>query len=564
MSWRQQGFFHALLISAVCLTSSVSGQEEKAILDSYRSAAANPGDAGRGKQVFESKQAACTTCHVIAGKQRLAGPDLSVIGDKYSRDQLIRSVLEPSAGIHADYATQIVITVDGKSHTGVVRQQTAKELQLLDAEGKLVRIPLDAIEEQKRVTTSLMPNDLYKTVKADEFTDLIEYLATLRQQEGDAFPGMPAEIPAVAKQVTLVPLHSEEMRFDHPVWVIAKPGTRDTVLVVEQQTRKIWQLIKSADGDRKELFADISHEAITGQFEGVLCLAFHPNFVENGKYYLNYHVQEDNVFSPVIVERQATEDLSRDIGGASRRLLQIKQPTVLHWGGMLAFGPDGYLYIGAGDGGPQEDPLGNGQNMSSFMGKILRIDVDNRSQGKPYAIPKTNPFKDARRGVKPEIWAYGFRMPWRFSWDSKTGEMYVGDIGQNLFEEVSMPRLGENMGWNVYEGFTRFSDQYKRRGENFTPPVYSYRRKQGVSVTGGYVYRGNRSPSYHGAYLFSDFESKQIWALTQKNRQLTMVRQIGNCPEKPASFGIDADGELLIVGYEGTIYRVVLDESVLQ
>jgi len=560
---------HAILLSVlvlpVSLASPLRAQDDtKAILESYRSAAAHAGDAAAGRRVFQSKEAACTTCHAISGKQQLAGPSLAVVGDKYTRDQLIKSVLEPSAGIHPDYASQIVITNDGKSHTGVLRRRTDSEIQLLDSEGMLLKIPLEDIEEQKRSSTSLMPSDLYKTVKQQQFVDLVEYLSTLRQKIGRAYPGMPTEIASVARPASVVPLHSEEMRFDHPVWIIAKPGTTDSYLVVEQKTRKIYQLTKGAGSDSKELFADISHEAITGQFEGVLCLAFHPDFLENRKYYLNYHVRENDVFSPVIVERQATADLSQDIGGASRRLLQIPQPTELHWGGMLAFGPDGYLYIGAGDGGPQEDPLGNGQNMSIFLGKILRIDVDHRDEGKEYAIPGTNPFKDAGEAIRPEIWAYGFRMPWRFSWDSKTGEMYVGNIGQNLFEEVNMPRIGENHGWNVFEGFAPFSNQYRRRGEKYTPPVLSYRRKDGVSVTGGYVYRGTRSPSYVGAYIFSDFESKTIWAMTQVDRTLVKVRKIGTVPEKPASFGLAADGELLIVGYEGTIYRLLLDESVFE
>ena len=553
-----------LLIATGAITPLIAQDDEKAILNTYRAAAAKPGDASAGKQLFASKKADCTKCHAINGKKPLAGPDLAVIGDKYTRQQLIRSVLEPSAGIHPDYASQVIITKDGKTYTGVLQSSTDRELQLLDAEGKLVRIAVSEVEQQKRSKTSLMPTGLYKKLPAQQFANLIEYLVTLKQKDGIAYPGMPAEIPEIAKPVSLVPLHSKAMRFDHPVWIIAKPGTTHTYLVVEQQTRKIYQLTKSPQGDRKELFADLSHEAITGQFEGVLCLAFHPHFLKNRKYYLNYHVQEDGIFSPVIVERKATEDLSRDVGGASRRLLKIPQPTVLHWGGMLAFGPDGYLYIGAGDGGPQEDPLGNGQNLKIFLGKILRIDVDHQGKGKLYAIPDTNPFKNTGAGVKPEIWAYGFRMPWRFSWDSKTKEMYVGDIGQNLFEEVNMPRLGENHGWNVYEGFAPFSKQYQRKGEKFTPPVVSYRRKTGVSVTGGYVYRGTRSPSFVGAYIFSDFESKTIWAMKQQNRKLTMIRKIGQVPEKPASFGIAADGELFIVGYQGTIFRLVLDQSVLK
>jgi putative heme-binding domain-containing protein len=564
---RETRQFLSVLIAIFILGGAVTAQDDdvaKQKKSEYQAAALKAGDLSKGKLVFQSEKAACKKCHEVGGKNKLAGPDLAVIGDKYTRDQLIQQVLEPSARLHPDYASQIVITTDGLTITGVLRQQSDKELQLIDAEGKLVKIALDDVEDRKRSSTSLMPSDIYKNITADQFSDLVEYLASLKQAEGDAYPGMPSEIKVVAKPAKVVPLHPEAMRFDHPVCVIAKPGTDNTLMIVEQQTRKIYALTEGKNGLTKELFADISHEAITGQFEGVLCLAFHPDFLKNRKYYLNYHVEENDVFSPVIVERTATEDLTKDKGGASRRLLQIPQPTVMHWGGMLAFGPDGYLYIGAGDGGPQEDPLGNGQNMSLFLGKILRIDVNKKDAGKEYAVPESNPFKDVGPAVKPEIWAYGFRMPWRFSWDSKTDEMYVGDIGQNLFEEVNMPRIGENHGWNVYEGFERFSDQYKRGEERFTPPVVSYRRKRGVSVTGGYVYRGTRSPSYVGAYIFSDFESKTIWAMTQEDRKLTKIREIGKVPEKPASFGIDADGELLIVGYEGTIFRLELDESVFE
>ena len=322
---------------------------------------------------------------------------------------------------------RVVVTDNGKTYNGVLQKRTTTELQLLDAEGKLIRIRLDDIDKEQKSTTSLMPADLFKTIKSDQFADLIAYLTTLKQKEGRAYPGMPAEIAHIAKPVRLVPFHSEAMRFDHPVWIVAKPEAKDTYLVVEQQTRKIWQLEKNKQGDRRNLFADLSHEAITGKFEGVMCLAFHPNFVTNGKYYLNYHVREEGIFSPVIVQRQATKDLGRDRGGASKRLLRIKQTTDLHWGGMLAFGPDGYLYIGAGDGGPQKDPEGHGQDLSIFLGKILRIDVDHSSSQTPYAIPDTNPFKNASGGVRPEIWAYGFRMPWRFSWDSETDDLWVGD-----------------------------------------------------------------------------------------------------------------------------------------
>ena len=538
--------------------------ESKEIIARYTDAAQQAGDAARGKLVFESEKANCKKCHNIGSNQFKAGPDLIVIGDKFERDQIIESVLKPSARIHPDHASHAVTTVDGKVITGVLTRQSKEALQMINAKGETVSIASDDIDEQTRINTSLMPADLHKVIDEHQFRDLVEYLTTLKQKEGAAYPGMPSEFKSITKPVRLDAIHDDELRFDHPVCMIAKPGAKNTYMIVEQKTRHIYQLTKTSQGDKKELWADLSHEAITGTYEGLLCLAFHPDFLKNRKYYLNYHVRENDIFSPVIVERTAVADLSKDAGGASRRLLKIEQPTVLHWGGMLAFGPDGYLYIGAGDGGPQEDPLGNGQNLSLPLGKILRIDVDQRSGDLPYAIPQDNPFKDSGQGILPEIWAYGFRMPWRFSWDSRTKEMYVGDIGQNLYEEINMPRLGENHGWNVYEAFTPFSKQYRREGETFTPPVISYRRKHGVSITGGYVYRGARSPSFVGKYIFADFEKKTIWAMTQKNRQLVDVRIIGKVPEKPCSFGVDHDGELFVVGYQGTIYRLVLDESVYE
>lgn len=553
----------ASVLVLMCLATSAVGQDDSELLTRYRAAAMESGDVDRGRAIFESKEAACRKCHTITGNERLAGPNLAVIGDKFTHDQLVTSVLEPNASIHPDYAALTIVTRNGKTQTGVVRRRSNTEIELFDAEGKTIVVPLAEVEEEQRSSTSLMPSGLVKSVTVEQFSDLIAYLSSQRQNV-DAVPGMPAEILEVAKPVRLLPFHSEDMRFDHPVWIILKPGTARTFLVVDQQTRKIWQLEKREDGDRKTLFADLSPEAITGQFEGVMCLAFHPKFTENRKYYLNYHVREEGIFSPVIVERLATKDLSRDAGGISRRLLRIPQPTDIHWGGMLAFGPDGFLYIGAGDAGPQEDPEGHGQDLSLLLGKILRIDVDHETADLPYAIPPTNPFSTTSDNIRREIWAWGFRMPWRFSWDSETKDLWVGDVGQNLFEEVTIARIGENHGWNVYEGFTPFSDRYRREAEVFTPPVFTYRRRHGVSVTGGHVYRGKRSPSYVGAYIFSDFESKRIWALTQTDRQLVRIRQIGSCPEKPASFGIDSEGELLIVGYEGTIYSLVLDESVFE
>ncbi len=567
----------SVLLLTLATAALIAQDNEKEILGRYRAAALMGGDAGRGKVVFESKQAACAKCHVLSGKEKKAGPKLGTIGDKFTRDQLIQSVLEPSARIHPDHATTTVVTTAGKTINGVLQSRTGKEIQLLDGEGKLVRIPIGMIELEKPSKTSLMPSGLNKTVKAGQFADLVAYMGTLRQKVDTArWPGMPDRMPMVKKPARLERLHSVAMKFDHPVCIIASPTADREYFVVEQKTRRIFRLSKGEGDfstDSKELFVDLSDEASTGQFEGVLCLAFHPRYRENRKYYVNYHVRnQGSHFSPIIAERKATADFRRDAGGRSRRLLQIPQDTDLHWGGMLAFGPDGFLYIGAGDAGPQEDPEGNGQNLGLLTGSILRIDVD-RTQGKlAYAIPPDNPFRRkagtkrpaGQAGAREEIWAYGLRMPWRFSWDSKTGDLWVGDIGQNLFENVRIVRNGENHGWNVYEGFTEFSDRYRRKGEKYIPPVLSYRRRDGVSVTAGYVYRGKRNSSYYGAFIFADFESKRIWAMTQKDRKLVKVRQIGSCPEKPCSFGIDNNGELLVIGYEGTIYRLVLDDSVFE
>jgi len=546
--------------------SLIAAESEKATLARYSKVAQAGGDVARGKTVFASKEAACTKCHVISGSERKAGPSLQTIGDKFTREQLIKSVLEPSARLHPDHTTTAVNTVEGKTISGVLLARDKQSLKLFDVEGKTIEVAIADIENEKQSKQSLMPTGLYKTVKAQQFADLIAYLQTLRQRVGkSAWPGMPEKMPMVAKPARLERLHSTNMKFDHPVCIIANPVAEQEYFIVEQKTRKIWRLQKGDSGfdaDRKDLFVDLSDEASTGQFEGVLCLAFHPNYKQNHKYYVNFHVRnQGSHFSPIIAERTSNADFTKDAGGKSRRLLQIHQDTDLHWGGMLAFGPDGYLYIGAGDAGPQEDPEGHSQDLSLLTGAILRIDVDQSSKGREYSIPKTNPFRSVGGKVRPEIWAYGVRMPWRFSFDSETGDLWVGDIGQNLFESVRISKLGDNHGWNVYEGFEKFSDRYRKPGQKYVQPVLSYRRKFGVSVTGGYVYRANKESSYYGVYIFGDFESKRIWAMTQKDRKLVKVRQIGNSPERISSFGIDENGELLVIGYEGSIFRLILDDS---
>jgi glucose/arabinose dehydrogenase len=208
-----------------------------------------------------------------------------------------------------------------------------------------------------------------------------------------------------------------------------------------------------------------------------------------------------------------------------------------------------------GDTGPQGDPQGHGQDPRTPLGKMLRIDVDHADANASYSIPADNPFR-SRSDARGEIWAYGFREPWRFSFDRLTNDLWVGDVGQDRIEEVDVVRKGENYGWNVYEGFDLFSTRHRSDGASYVPPLFAYNRKLGNSVTGGYVYRGDAKSPFYGVYVCGDFTSKRVWGLKQTDRKLTAAWQLCNSPEEIASFGQDDAGTLFLVGYQGTIYRL--------
>ena len=189
--------------------------------------------------------------------------------------------------------------------------------------------------------------------------------------------------------------------------------------------------------------------------------------------------------------------------------------------------------------------------------------MDHHDGGQPYAIPQDNPFV-GRPDFLPEIWAYGLREPWRFSFDPVTGDLWVGDVGQDRYEEVDIVRRGENYGWNVYEGFERFSNRYRRESETCVPPVFAYGRKYGPSITGGHVYRADPGSTFYGVYVFGDYESRRLFGLVQKDRVLKKVRQIGTAPQRIVSFGLDAQGGLYLVGYEGMIYKLDFERAVFE
>ena len=539
-------------------------------LDAYRKhATTREGDVTRGAELFADEQRlACSKCHSVDGSASKAGPDLFAVGDKFGRRDLVDAVLMPSATISPGYGTVIVETKAGEEFQGTLKQATGTGLQLMGADGKLVSIAKADIREQRGSTLSLMPEGLQAGLSLQEFTDLIEYLAKLQQPESTLASdhGMPSVIPELAKPVVARPFFSQELKL--PLGKVQTgltsfhqvPGFSSVYLVLHQKGM-IWRMEKTATGEEKSVFADLVGQVFYERGpNGLLDVAFHPKFRANRKYYLKHQVFEEGTVATVIVEKTFAVDFKSDSGQPARRIIKFVSVAEDHSGGCLQFGPDGYLYIVMGDTGPHHDPNGHAQNLQLLLGKLLRIDVDRTEGDLAYAIPPDNPFR-GRADARPEIWAYGFRNPWRFCFDPINGDLWLADIGQDRVEEVDIVHRGENHGWNVYEGFEPFSNQYRKEGRTFTPPVFAYKRKYGVSITGGYVYRADKQSSFYGVYVFGDYASKRIFGMTQEKGLLKAVRQIGTLPQGLVSFGTDEAGRIYAVGYEGVIYLLDFSET---
>ena len=304
-------------------------------------------------------------------------------------------------------------------------------------------------------------------------------------------------------------------------------------------------------------FLDITDRVGSGASEqGLLSVAFPPDFTATGHFYVNY---TDQVGDTVIARYQVlTQDVRQADTGSEQVILQIEQPAANHNGGQLQFGPDGYLYIGTGDGGRAGDPWGNAQNPGVLLGKMLRIDVAGTDT---YVVPASNPFT-SQSGARPEIWATGLRNSWRFSFDRSTGDLYMADVGQNLYEEVSVqPAVssgGENYGWDVMEASHCFDPQTDCDSSGLVLPVAEYDHGQGCSITGGYVYRGTQYPQMAGVYFFGDFCSGNIWGLKQEATGDWKMALLLNAPINISSFGEDSTGELYVIDYrDGTIYHLI-------
>ena len=297
-------------------------------------------------------------------------------------------------------------------------------------------------------------------------------------------------------------------------------------------------------------------DLVTGKAneEGFLGFALHPDSGSNRRLYVYYSAANPrrSVISEFSFDQAGTVDPNSE-----RVVMEVLQPQPNHNGGMLAFGPDGYLYVGLGDGGGAGDRSNNGQNTSNVLGTILRIDVD--APGLAYAAPPDNPFV-GEDGAAPEIWAYGLRNPWRFSFDIETGDLWAGDVGQNRLEEIDLIRRGGNYGWRLKEGpdcFNPPSGCEQQASGELIEPVASYGREFGCSVSGGYVYRSARLPSLYGAYVYADFCSGIVWALRQSDGVATEQVMLADTPHQVPAFGQTLDGEIYMLTYSPGIYRFV-------
>jgi glucose/arabinose dehydrogenase len=379
------------------------------------------------------------------------------------------------------------------------------------------------------------------------------------------------------------------LRLDRPVWMSEAPDGSGRLFFIGQ-AGKIVIVKKGSDGsDAKEFFNIENRHPYFDNEDGLMSIAFHPGFKTNGLFYVYYnqknpadqHDQPLNfLFRSVISEFKvsATDPDKADMG-SERILLQMPQPFTNHKGGELAFGPDGYLYLGLGDGGAGGDPFGSGQSTTTLLAKMLRIDVNgretmgrgDRARELAYGIPRDNPFAHAGNGVRREIFAYGLRNPWRYSFDRVTGDLWAGDVGQDLWEEVDVVTNGGNYGWSVREGLHPYKPGPP--GAQYAESVIEYPHRPnlqsqatfpdhsiGLCVIGGYVYRGKQFPALDGVYIYGDASLGTIWGLRYDlaARKVTAHGTLLDQKKNINSFAEDADGELYVLTMDGQIYSIAV------
>lgn len=360
--------------------------------------------------------------------------------------------------------------------------------------------------------------------------------------------------PPIDQQLALQPAYPG-LSFDSPLAISAAPGD-DTHLYVAQQGGLI-RVFDASDetASAAPTFLDLRDRTRAAGEQGLLGLAFDPDYASNGHIYVYYNanVNPNTDTGDSVVARFTADRITRVADVSSEvQLLRFSQPFSNHNGGALAFGPEGRLYVASGDGGSANDPQNNAQNLGNLLGKILRIASDG-------SIPADNPFVNTA-GARGEIWAYGLRNPFRMSFDSADGRLWAGDVGQGSQEEIDLIQRGGNYGWRLYEGTRSNVNPDDVAFTEFVAPVFTYPRSQGRSVTGGVVYRGRALPSLVGRYVYGDFISGRVWVLTEAGGVATGNVEIGSLPN-PSSFGFDPDGEILVTAYDGMLYRLVGEET---
>jgi glucose/arabinose dehydrogenase len=343
-------------------------------------------------------------------------------------------------------------------------------------------------------------------------------------------------------------------KFESPIF-LAQPEGDHALYVVEQTGR----IMRVAGNGRSKVFLDLSREVKAGGEQGLLSVAFAPDYERSGKFYVDYTNRAGD--TRVVEYRRDERDETEADRRSARIILRVPQPFSNHNGGLVLFGPDDDLYIGLGDGGSAGDPQRNGQNLGTLLGKILRIDP-RPGGGAEYRIPADNPFAD-RAGARPEILAYGLRNPWRFSFDPETGDLWIGDVGQSGQEEIDVVRAddvlsGANFGWSAFEGTARFNED--QEAPNAVEPVLTYGRDLGCTVTGGYVVRDPGLPTLYGRYLYADFCVGQLRSFSAADAVPGPVDDdvaLGVQVPSISSFAEDARGHVYAISLEGPVYRLV-------
>jgi glucose/arabinose dehydrogenase len=352
----------------------------------------------------------------------------------------------------------------------------------------------------------------------------------------------------------------KNLSFDNPVDLQHAGDGTNRIFVVSQKGL-IYVFKNNPSVKSAKIFLDIRNKVKYGTELGLLGLAFHPDYKNNGYFYVNY-TASDPLRS--VIARYTVRSKNRNSANKKSELIlfQINQPYSNHNGGQLAFGPDDYLYIALGDGGSDGDPHNNGQSKSSFLGKILRIDVNCTSGNKNYCIPPENPFAGNSQGYKEEIYAYGLRNPWRFSFDPVTGWMWAGDVGQDDWEEIDIIEKGKNYGWRIMEGNHCYNPSSDCDTSGLTLPIWEYEHNDPgeCSITGGYVYRGTKLPELYGKYIYGDYCSGSVWTLSYDGTNTATNKLLLTADIEISSFGIDKDNELYICDLNGKVYKLAYKE----